>query len=264
MNGELFTPDPMKNLLTLIVLLVIISCNEKSRGQSYNIKGYKNVFIGDFRCGVFIPPSYDASKKYPLVIYLHGHSDTTTWNFGWYHEPAALADPVILLTPKCPASQTGGWGNSWTSEISPMMKKTFEMIERIKKEYNVDEERIYIHGTSMGAIGTFGLIQKFPDMFTAGYAVCGWGNPEIGPQLAKVPFWIFHGSDDDVVPVQGSRGVYKAVMDLGGKQIRYTEFSGVKHNAWEYVEDKKSIPGCWHNGRANLRIAHQIKYQAFA
>jgi hypothetical protein len=120
-----------------------------------------------------------------------------------------------------------------------MIEKTFDMIDLIKKQYKLDETRFYIYGISMGAIGTFGLIQKYPDMFAGGYAVCGWGNPEIAPQLSTLPFWIFHGDQDDVVPVQGSRGVYNAVIAYGGKQIRYTEFKGVKHDAWAHLDNNR-------------------------
>jgi predicted peptidase len=202
-------------------------------------KGYKDWFIGDFRCGVYIPPSYDPSKKYPLVVYLHGKSDTVTRNIGWYHEPAALADPCIVLTPKCPLSETGEWGNSLDPELPPMIVKTFEMIDLVKKEYNLDENRYYIYGISMGAIGTFGLIQKFPNLFAAGYAICGWADPVMAPQLARIPFWIFHGEKDDIVPVEGSRGIYRAVLAYGGKNIRYTEFKGVKHDAQNYVDNNQ-------------------------
>jgi poly(3-hydroxybutyrate) depolymerase len=236
----------MRTHLFLLFLLILTSCHENCSGQIISThpgiqNGYKDWFIGDFRCGVYIPPSYDPARKYPLVVYLHGKSDTVTRNIGWYHEPAALADPAIVLSPKCPLSQTGEWGNSWTNEDPPMIKKTFEMIDRIRQQYRVDEDRLYIYGISMGAIGTFGLIQKYPDLFAGGYAVCGWGNPEMAPQLSKVPFWIFHGEDDDVVPVQGSRGIYKAVLTRGGKQIRYTEFKGVKHDAWNHLNDNQII-----------------------
>jgi hypothetical protein len=46
---------------------------------------------------------------------------------------------------------------------------------------------------------------------------------------------------NDVVPVQGSRGIYKAVLTRGGKQIRYTEFKGVKHDAWNHLNDDQII-----------------------
>ena len=230
----------MRNSFLLIVF-VLAGLTESCLGQpAYLPKSYKNWYIGDFRCGVFVPPSYNPSKKYPLVIYLHGHTDTVSRNIGWYHEPAAVADPAIVLTPKCPRSEDGRWGDTSSKELSPMMKKTFEMIDLIKKNYNIDDDRLYIHGTSMGAIGTYAVIQKFPDMFAGGYAVCGWASPSIAPQLAKVPFWAFHGDEDPIVPVDGSRGIYRAVLAHGGKQIRYTEFKGVKHDAWNYVDDNET------------------------
>ncbi len=229
----------MKTYLFLL-LIVLPGCTQECPAQAVLLpKGYKNWYIGNFRCGVFVPPSYNPSKKYPLVVYLHGHTDTTSRNFGWYHEPSALADPAIVLTPKCPASEDGRWGDTSSKELSPMMKKTFEMMDVIKKKYNIDENRLYIHGTSMGAIGTFAVIQKYPNMFAGGYAICGWASPGMAPQLSQVPFWIFHGEKDDIVPVEGSRGIYHAVVANGGKQIRYTEFKDVKHNAWNYVNNNK-------------------------
>lgn len=241
MHIDLLNIKSMEKYFFLLLLIAITGCTENCSGQSKFIqKGYKDWYIGDFRCGVYIPPSYNPSKRYPLVIYLHGKSDTVTRNIGWYHEPAALTDPAIVLSPKCPLSETGEWGNSWSSGNPPMIKKTFEMIDIIKKQYNLDMDRFYIYGISMGAIGTFGLVQKFPEMFAGGYAVCGWGAPDAAPQLSKVPFWIFHGDQDDVVPVEGSRGIYNAVVAHGGKQIRYTEFKGVKHDAWNYVNDNKT------------------------
>jgi predicted peptidase len=228
------------HLLILFTFLIVES--KIVIGQSRRLpKGYKDWNLGTFRCGVYVPTNYNSSKSYPLVIYLHGKSDTLSRNLVWYQYPAELGDPAIVLTPKCPITETGEWGNSWSPGDPPMIKKTFEIMDSIKNRYNIDENRIYIYGISMGAIGTFGLIQKYPEKFAAGYAICGWGNPKIAPQLAQVPFWIFHGDQDDVVPVEGSRGVYKAVLDFGGKQIHYTEFKGVKHDAQNYVDNKAII-----------------------
>jgi predicted peptidase len=61
----------------------------------------------------------------------------------------------------------------------------------------------------------------------------------MAPQLARIPFWIFHGEKDDIVPVEGSRGIYRAVLAYGGKHIRYTEFKGVKHDAQNYVDNNQ-------------------------
>ncbi|MDB5121233.1 MAG: hypothetical protein JWN56_2451 [Sphingobacteriales bacterium] len=237
----------MRTILFIIFISVVISCkkteipkNEPITQQEMH-KGYKDLFIGSFRCGVFIPPSYDPTKKYPLVVYLHGYSDTTTWNLGWYQEPIVSSDPCIVITPKCPTTELAGWGHSYSTVTTPMMAKTFEMIELLKKQYNLDPDRFYIHGTSLGAIGTYGVIRKNPDMFAAAYALCGNGNPQMAATLSTIPFWSFHGDADDVVPVAGSRDIYNEVVRIGGKQIRYTEYKGVGHDVWNYTPPEIKI-----------------------
>jgi len=215
----------------LIVIIAWPGCHKDNPGDPMirgisNQRGYKDWYLDNFRCGVFVPPSYSPDKQYPLVILLHGYTDTVTWNLQWYNEPVVSSDPCIVMTPKCPKSEIYGWGDSWDPRTSPMMAKTYEMMELVNQALNLDQNRLYIYGVSMGGYGTYGAIQKNPDLFAAGYAVCGSGNPDMAPVLANIPFWIFHDSDDPVVPVQGDRDMYKAVLDAGGTQVRYTEYPG--------------------------------------
>jgi predicted peptidase len=105
------------------------------------------------------------------------------------------------------------------------MSKTYQMMDMVKEAFNIDKDRYYIYGISMGGYGTYGVIQKNPDMFAAGYSECGGPNIEIAPVIASLPFWIFHGSADPVVPVQPDRDLYRAVLDYGGTQIRYTNYN---------------------------------------
>jgi predicted peptidase len=206
-----------------------------------SVRGYRNWYIGSFRCGVFVPPSYDPNKKYPLLIFLHGYSDTTTWNLSYYNEPVVTNDPCIVLTPKCPTEETYGWGDSFDPRTTPMMAKTYEMMDLVEKSFNLDKDRYYICGSSMGGRGTYGVLQKNPDKFAAAYVECGYVNVEIAPIIAKIPIWIFHGSVDPVVPVQPARDLYQAVLNLGGTQIRYTEYLGVGHNVWDYTGKETTI-----------------------
>src|SRR5688500_4232711 len=88
----------MKLILFLFPFLALMGCSEKCTSQpTSNQQGYKDWFIEEFRCGVFVPASYDSSKKYPLVIYLHGKGDTVTRDNQWYHQPTAICDPYIIL-----------------------------------------------------------------------------------------------------------------------------------------------------------------------
>jgi predicted esterase len=235
-------------LYLLISLLPLLSCIKENEAPSpwsveslSEVRGYRNWFIDNFRCGVFIPPSYDPGKKYPLVIFLHGYTDTTTWNLGWYNEPILSSDPCIVLTPKCPKEEIFGWGDSFDPRTSPMMAKAFEMIDLTKDAFNLDPERYYLYGSSMGGYGTYGALQKKPGMFAAAYVECGKPNIAIAPLVATMPIWIFHGSEDNVVPVQPTRDFYKAVLENGGNQIRYTEYKGVGHNAWDYTKYETTL-----------------------
>jgi predicted peptidase len=63
------------------------------------------------------------------------------------------------------------------------------------KEYKIDEKRQYITGLSMGGMGTWSLICKYPDKWTAAApsAVAG-----IRPMLEDqgICRWNFHGDKD--------------------------------------------------------------------
>jgi poly(3-hydroxybutyrate) depolymerase len=237
----------MKPLFLFLLMLGLFfpACKKDAEDPSIremsSVRGYKNCYIGTFRCGLFVPKDYDSSKSYPLIIFLHGYSDTTTWNLSWYNEPFTTNDPCIVLTPKCPIEETDGWGNSYDPRTSPMMAKAYEMIEMVEEAFNLDENRYYICGSSMGGFGTYGAIKKNPGMFTAGYVECGNGSIGIAPVLSEMPFWMFHGSEDNVVPVQPTRDLYQAVLDHGGKQIRYTEYKGVGHNVWDYTRYETTL-----------------------
>jgi predicted peptidase len=57
----------------------------------------------------------------------------------------------------------------------------------------------------------------------------------------RTPLWIFHGDADDVVPVSLSRNIYNEIIKLGGKNTKYTEYPGVKHNSWENVSRENAL-----------------------
>ncbi len=230
----------------LLTFLIALSCENRNNdnpmiSEMSAQRGYKNWYLDSFRCGLFVPPSYDPQKEYPLIIFLHGYTDTTTWNLRWYNDTLLSADPCIVMTPKCPKEE-GGWGNSWDPTTPPMMTKTYEMLEVVKEAFNLDENRFYIYGSSMGGYGTFGVIKKNPDMFAAGYVECANGNTAMADILAKIPFWMFHGSVDPIVPVKGARDMYDAIHAAGGTLIRYTEYQGVGHNVWDYTGHESTLP----------------------
>lgn len=95
----------------------------------------------------------------------------------------------------------------------------------------VDEDRIYIGGLSMGAMGTFELVRRNPRRFAAAFAICGGANPAITRKLKRLPWWIFHGDADQVVPVRYSQAMVDA-MKRQDIPVKFTVYPGVGHDSW--------------------------------
>ena len=202
--------------------------------------GYHNLYYQGMRYGLFVPPSYDPARKYPLILYLHGSTDTTTWDFGWYHDPIQSQDPVFVVSPKS-LQASSGWGTNWDTGFSVDLQKAMEVLGDVVYQFSIDTTRLYVTGTSMGGFGTFNVISKRPGVFAAAYAICGGGTPMTAAEMAQTPLWIFHGGADPVVPTQLSRDIYHAIQQAGGTQVRYTEYPGVGHNAWDYTAKEKTL-----------------------
>jgi predicted peptidase len=105
------------------------------------------------------------------------------------------------------------------------------VLTTIQKQYNIDPNRLYIAGQSDGGFGVWNLITLRPELFAAAIVLCGGGNPENADHAAKTPVWVFHGEQDDTVPVQEARKMVDALRKAGGKP-RYTEYKDVGHNVW--------------------------------
>ena len=77
-----------------------------------------------------------------------------------------------------------------------------------------------------------------PDRFAAAVPICATGlmvemdAPDRGTTFAQFPLWIFHGDADNVVPVETSRKIVKALRDAGGDP-KYTEYPEVGHDSWD-------------------------------
>jgi predicted peptidase len=98
---------------------------------------------------------------------------------------------------------------------------------------SVDTRRLYVGGLSMGGMGTFDMLARFPDRFAAAFPICGAGDESLAGRYAKTTaLWIFHGSADAVMPPNSSRLFY-ANLKKEGADVKYTEYPGVGHNSWD-------------------------------
>ncbi len=199
------------------------------------------------------PKNYDATQRYPLVLFLHGAGERGTDNLaqlkhcvGLFTEPGNREKyPCFVVAPQCPMTddkkdEPWGWTGVHPFKVRPYRypekvaeagRLAFEIVEKMQKEFSVDADRIYVGGISMGGFGTWDFLARHPDVFAAGVPVCGGGDPDTAARFVKVPVWNFHGAIDPVVPVLLSRVMIDALKAAGG-QPRYTEYPEAKHDSW--------------------------------
>ena len=105
---------------------------------------------------------------------------------------------------------------------------------------NVDTNRIYVLGLSMGGWGTWDAISRRPNYFAAAVPICGGGDKVQAANLNKVNIWAWHGKDNTVIDVTKSQQMVKAIQAQKGN-IKYTEIKGRGHDSWLDVWNHKEL-----------------------
>jgi predicted peptidase len=175
-------------------------------------------------------------EKKPLIIFLHGSGERgTDIEKVKVHGPFKFLKSNELesyvLAPQCPENEY------WDSEV------LYQLILKIQKENNIDSNRIYLTGLSIGGWGAWNLAFAHPEMFAALVPIAGFVDrvPMIeNCKIAAIPIRIFHGLVDDVVDVNYSITIYKKLKTCNSN-IELTIFDDAGHDSWTRVYENKEI-----------------------
>ncbi|HEX3166326.1 MAG TPA: dienelactone hydrolase family protein [Chitinophagaceae bacterium] len=202
---------------------------------------------------ILYPVNYDKTKKYPLLLFLHGAGERgrdnekqLTWGSKLFiTEENRKNFPAIVVIPQCP--EESFWAVMKTDQTKQPPVRTFdytvepnwplaaanELVKKLSNEEGVDKKQIFISGLSMGGMGTFESVYRYPDLYAAALPICGGGDVNhYDKRVAKVPFWIFHGDADAVVNPQLSRDMVEKLKSLKA-EVKYSEYPGVNHDSWK-------------------------------
>ena len=115
-------------------------------------------------------------------------------------------------------------------------KDTMAVVDMIRKEFNVDDRRIYLMGHSMGGAGTYYLGSKYATIWAAiapiAPAAMSMNNDRAkvlqGIKDAKVPMFVIQGDADEAVPIANTR-MWVDTMKEMKMDFEYKEVPGVTH-----------------------------------
>ena len=175
---------------------------------------------------LFLPAAYAVHAQcWPLLLFLHGAGERgQDLQRVKRHGVANIVEeqpefPFVVVAPQCPPRE------AWAPE--PLLA----LLDAIAQHYDVDPERCYVTGLSMGGFGTWAVALAAPHCFAAIAPICGGGDPARVGAIRHLPVWAFHGARDPIVSLQRSVEMVEALRQCGGN-VRCTVYPEAGHDAW--------------------------------
>ena len=201
--------------------------------------------VGQWQAGMFqgmpyrilFPTGYDpVHHYYPLALFLHGEGERGTDNqLQLVNGMSSLPNdmdfranvPMIVVAPQCPVTDT--WGQANMPNPSASEALAVQLVQTLVGSLAVDPQRVSVTGLSMGGLGAWDVINRYPAIFAAAAPIAGAGNVADVPNLVWMPIYAVHGSADGVVPPIYDETMYADIHALGGPML-YFEIAGGGHD----------------------------------
>ena len=215
---------------------------------------FKSSFGDEIDGYVCLPPDFDASKKYPLIVYYYGGTSPSTASMYHLYSPQVFASRDYVVYVVNPSGTTG-YGQEFSSRhVNAWGRQTAEEIIEGVKEFCkthpfVNDKKIGCIGASYGGFMTQYLI-TLTDIFAAAVSHAGisnvtsywgegfwgysynsvaaakhypWTDPELYTKQGSLfnadkihtPLLLLHGKLDTNVPIGESIQIFNALRVLG-------------------------------------------------
>ena len=149
-----------------------------------------------------VPESYTARQPVALAVVMHGGAKGTERTMAhWYMRPdpkgsglgrAFMDAGMIAVGPSAPIS-TKRWERWCLPEADDYLR---DVIVEMQSRFNIDPDRVFLLGHSMGGFGAYQHVQVQPDRFAAVLAHAGSWYTAYWPAIIGTPLWIVHGVHD--------------------------------------------------------------------
>lgn len=172
-----------------------------------------------------VPGGYSPARAWPLVISLHGAGGDGDGEYGWMWAGESKRWNGLIA---CPSGQPPG--AQWFPEQEEFILAVYR---DLTANFNVDANRVYIHGFSNGGNGAWYYAMSHPWLFAA---ACprGGGNPDPSrlENLMHLGTYVIHGELDGTIPCASDRASAAKLKDLG-YDVVYVEIPGGSHEPFQ-------------------------------
>ncbi|MCF6279129.1 MAG: phospholipase [Flavobacteriaceae bacterium] len=179
------------------------------------------------------------TKNPPLLLLLHGYGSNEQDLFSFASE---LPNELLIISARAP--QTMGFGSySWYTihfdttngkfsdidEAKESREKINVFIDEIIEEYQINTSKVFLLGFSQGTILSYSIALNYPKKIQHVIALSGYINQELLPEklnpddYKSLDFFISHGSQDQVIPVEWAQNASPFLDKLGIKNS-YQEY----------------------------------------
>lgn len=179
----------------------------------------------------------EAEKNGYILVGVMGYSPTAPFGntnmFGGRKDlpaapgPARAAPPKVMPGMQGPA--IGGTRETDPARVSELSEiDTMRVLELVRKEFDVDDDRIFLMGHSMGGAGALYLGEKYAPVWAAVACIAGFGSPDPRGKLKDTPLYFTAGSEDNL----GAMGRTTAEqLKAAGLDVQWKELPGLDHGS---------------------------------
>lgn len=195
---------------------------------------------------VLIPKNYDPARRYPVRFYLHGGVQRPAWRKGgkWWGRYARFeSEEQITVFPS-------SWKQSmwWTRRQNANLRA---ILDKLKRSYNVDENRVHLIGISDGATGSWFYALRDPTPWAAYLPFIGHpgvlSNARLGVDGQIYPrnahgqyFYVINGGLDPLYPLKYVMP-YMELMQRAGGNIAFSFHPDAGHDLRWWREEADNI-----------------------
>ena len=273
------TKKVIKNFSLFIIAFLSFSCstqhksfgtlteiNDKkdSSANLERIQFIKKLSFAEFKSGTFNydkivvnyrllkPKTVNQNKKYPLILVFHGSGAIGTDNISqmgvlskmWLLPENRDQYPAFVLSPQFPVRSSNYHldksRNVQVSESNEYLDLVLKSVDSLSKTENIDENRIYVMGFSMGGATVMNAISKRPDLFAAAINVSGISEFSNLKEIKNIPLWILHGGLDTDNRPESNLKFFNEIKESG--KVFFWNYKDKYHNNILSAELIKEIP----------------------